>query len=254
MRKYAIVLGLVLLATSAVWAAAYSDTEQVSQTIKLEPGGTLRLHSFSGRVSITASDQPEVVINAVRHGTRWQLDHSRLDIHTNGANVVVVEATRRERAWYEFIGSGDALETEFDVRVPRKTNLDLSVFSALVNVEGVEGDHQVHGFSSRLSLTDTAGSIRAHTFSGAVVIGEKSWASDRNIQVDTFSGNVELQVPASATGTVSFNTFSGRLDSEVPLVLHSSTRRAVRAELGGGGNGSLRFKTFSGSVKINHQP
>jgi hypothetical protein len=38
----------------------------------------------------------------------------------------------------------------------------------------------------------------------------------------------------------------------MPLTLHTSSRRALKAELGGGGDGgSLRFKTFSGSVKID---
>jgi hypothetical protein len=37
----------------------------------------------------------------------------------------------------------------------------------------------------------------------------------------------------------------------MPLTMHSSSRRSVRAELGSGGGGTLRFKTFSGSVKID---
>jgi DUF4097 and DUF4098 domain-containing protein YvlB len=69
--------------------------------------------------------------------------------------------------------------------------------------------------------------------------------------VDTFSGNIELHLPDSARGTVSFNSFSGRLNSEMPLTMHTSSRRSLRAELGGGDGGTLRFKTFSGSVKIN---
>jgi len=50
---------------------------------------------------------------------------------------------------------------------------------------------------------------------------------------------------------VTFNSFSGRLNSELPLTLHTSSRRHLRAELGGGAGGTLRFKTFSGSVKID---
>jgi DUF4097 and DUF4098 domain-containing protein YvlB len=187
----------------------------------------------------------------VRRGTRAQLDRIRLDIHADGSNVVVIDANRRDRSWFEFSGRSSVVETDFDVKVPRRTNLDVSVFSAPVTVEGVEGSHKLHGFSSRLSLSDVAGSIQAHTFSGAVVIREKSWEPDQTIDVDTFSGNVELHVPESTRGTVTFNSFSGRLNSEMPLTLHSSRGRNLRAELGGGGNGTLRFKTFSGSVKID---
>jgi len=250
MRKYLLVFALLALATPAVWAA-FDETEHVNQTLEMEPGGTLRLRSFSGRVTITASDRPEVVIDAVRHGTRAQLNRIKLDIHTESSNVVVVDANRRDRSWFEFSGRSNVVDTDFDVKVPRRTNLDVSVFSAPVTVEGVEGSHKLHGFSSRLSLSDVVGSIQAHTFSGAVVIREKSWEPNQTIDVDTFSGSVELHVPERARGTVTFNSFSGRLNSEMPLTLHSSSRRNLRAELGSGGNGTLRFKTFSGSVKID---
>ena len=252
MRKYLLAFGLLALAAPAV-LAAFDETEHVTRTIQMAPGGTLRLKSFSGRVNITTSDRPEVTIAAVRHGTRDRLDRVKLDIHTEGSNVVAVDANHRDRSWswFEFTGRNNVVETDFDITVPRRTNLNVSVFSAPVTVDGVEGSHTLHSFSSRLSLSDVAGPIRAHSFSGSVVIRAKSWDSNQTIDVDTFSGNVELHVPETARATVSFNSFSGRLNSGMPLTLQSSSRRNVKAELGGGGNGMLRFKTFSGSVRID---
>jgi DUF4097 and DUF4098 domain-containing protein YvlB len=162
-----------------------------------------------------------------------------------------VDANRRDYSWFEFVGGNNVVETDFDIKVPRRTNLDISVFSSPVTVDAVEGSHKVNSFSGRLTLNDVAGPVRAHTFSGAVVIREKAWGDEQSIDVDTFSGDVELHVPDSARGSVSFNSFSGRLNSVMPLTLRSSSRRSLRAELGGGGNGRLRFKTFSGSVKID---
>jgi DUF4097 and DUF4098 domain-containing protein YvlB len=228
----------------------FDETEHVTRTIQLEPGGILRLKNFSGHVTITASDRPEAVIDAVRRASRTQLERVKLDIHTAGSNVVVVDANQRDRSWWDFASGNNIVETDFDIKVPRRTELDLSVFSSPVSITGVEGAHKVHGFSSPLVLTDVSGSVRAHTFSGSVTIREKSW-DNQTIDVDTFSGNIELHLPDTARGTVSFNSFSGRLDSEVPLTMHTSSRRALRAELGGGSGGTLRFKTFSGSVKID---
>ena len=252
MRKYLLVFAVCALAGSAV-LGAFDETDHVTRTIQMAPGGTLRLKNFSGRVMITASDRPEVAIEAVRRGTRDRLDRIKLDIHTDGSNVVVVDANHRDRSWswFEFTGRNNVVDTDFDIKVPRRTNLDVSVFSAPVTVDGVEGSHKVHSFSSRLSLSNVAGPIRAHSFSGSIMIREKSWEPNQTIDVDTFSGNVELHVPDNARGTVSFNSFSGRLNSGMPLTLQSSSRRNLKAELGGGGDGTLRFKTFSGSVKID---
>jgi hypothetical protein len=263
MRKYILAFALVAVAAPAIQATV-DETEHVNRTLRMDPGGTLRLKNFSGRVTITASDLPEVVIDAVRRAPRERLARIRLDIRTDGPNVVVVDANstptrlprwgprhRRDRFWFELVGGKHVVETDFDIKVPRRTNLNISVFSSPVTVEGIEGSHKVHSFSARLSLNDVVGPIRAHTFSGAVVIRERSWEPNQTIDVDTFSGNVELHVPESARASVSFNSFSGRLNSEMPLTLHNSSRRSVRADLGGGGGGRLRFKTFSGSVRID---
>jgi hypothetical protein len=251
MRILAAAFAVLALATPAHAAPRlFDETEHITRTIQLEPGGTLRLKNFSGRVTITATDRPEVVIDAVRRASRAQLERIKLDIRTSGSNVVMVDANQRDRSWWDFASGNNVVETDFDIKVPRRTQLDLSVFSSPVSVTGVEGSHKVHGFSSPLVLTDVAGSVRAHTFSGSVTIREKSW-DNPTIDVDTFSGNIELHLPDSARGTVSFNSFSGRLNSEMPLTMHTSSRRSLRAELGGGDGGTLRFKTFSGSVKID---
>ena len=73
------------------------------------------------------------------------------------------------------------------------------------------------------------------------------------MDVDTFSGNITLRVPEGARGRISFNSFSGRLNSDLPLTLRDGNRRSLRADLGAdaGSGGTLKFKTFSGSVRIN---
>jgi len=229
--------------------AAFEDTERVTRTIGLDSGGALRLKSFSGRVSITAADRAEVAIDALRHGSRSTLDDIKLDIDKNG-NTVNIDANRRQSGtwWWRH---RDVVETDFDIKVPRRTDLDVTVFSAPVNVHGVEGSHTVRTFSSRVVLDDVTGPVRAHSFSGRIEIRERSWSGDQSIDVDTFSGDIDLRLPDAARGTVTFNSFSGRLDSDLPLVLRTSSRRHLQAELGGGGDGTLRFKTFSGSVRIN---
>lgn len=250
MRKCILAFALFALAAPPL-DAALQEAERINRTVKLEPGGTLRLKNFSGRVTITASDQPDVVVEAVRRAPQRRLDRIRLDIHSEGSKVVVIDANRHERSWLEFMGGSNVVETDLDIRVPRRTDLDVAVFSSAVNVDAVEGSHKVHSFSGRLTLNDVAGPVRAHTFSGAVVIRQKAWTEEQTIDVDTFSGDVELHVPDSARGDVSFNSFSGELNSAMPLTIHSASRRSVRAELGGGGNSRLRFKTFSGTVKID---
>jgi hypothetical protein len=247
---------LVTLAVVGLRAAhdgaldSWEDTERFSRTLSLEPGGTLKLKSFSGHVNIVAGERNEVVIDAIRRATRERLEHITLDVHADG-HTVYIDANRHEPGWWHF--KNNVVSTDFDIKVPRRTNLDVNVFSAPVTVHGVEGSHRMGGFSSRISLEDVSGAVRAHTFSGPVEIHTKAWNEDSDMDVDTFSGNVTLRVPETARGMVTFNSFSGHLNSQLPLTLRNGNRRSLKAELGTGSDhgSTLRFKTFSGSVRID---
>jgi DUF4097 and DUF4098 domain-containing protein YvlB len=135
--------------------------------------------------------------------------------------------------------------------VPRRTNLDVRVFSSPVEIRGVDGAHNLHGFSSSLRLEDIAGPVQAHTFSGEVSIRARAWQPNQTIDVDTFSGSIDLHVPESARGDVRFHSFSGHLTSEMPLTLRKTSRRSVEGTFGGdSAGGAVNLKTFSGNVKI----
>jgi DUF4097 and DUF4098 domain-containing protein YvlB len=186
----------------------------------------------------------------LRHGSRDRLDNIKLDVHATGATVVI-EANRREPGWRSWLSHNNVVETDLDVKVPRKTDLQIQVFSSPVDVTGVEGSYDVHSFSGGIRLKDTTGRMRIHSFSGAIDIRAREWRTDQTIDVDTFSGGIDLHVPETAHGTINFHSFSGNLTSGMPLSLNSTSQRSVTATLGSGEGGSLRLKTFSGNVRID---
>ncbi len=230
--------------------AVAQETEHVSRTVALAPGGTLRLRNFSGHVVITGSDEPQVVVDAVRRASRDRLDRITLDVHLEGSTVVV-DANHKASSWADW-GHNNVVETDLDVRVPRRTDLDVNAFSSPVDVKGVEGACRLHTFSAPIRLDDPSGSVDAHTFSGSVEIRARVAADRQSIAVDTFSGSISLRVPQDAQGTVSFRSFSGHLTSDIPLTLDGTgSRRSLTGRLGSGGGATFRIKTFSGDLRIN---
>jgi hypothetical protein len=223
------------------------ETETVERTFPLQPGGELRLSTFSGRVTIRGTAAGEVVIKAVRRAPRERLDRVQLEVSQNGS-VITVDANQRTGDRRD--GDGDVVETDFDIEVPPQVDLHLRTFSAPVTVTGVSGEMDVEGFSSEIRLTDVAGPMRVKTFSGAVTLDARTWMDGDDLDVTTFSGGVGLRLPASVRGQVTFDGFSGTLDSDVPIALTSTSRRSVRGVLNGGGRSEFRFNTFSGSVRI----
>jgi DUF4097 and DUF4098 domain-containing protein YvlB len=203
------------------------DTETVDRTLPMPAGGTLRLKTFSGRVKITGGSGDQLVVHAIRRATRDRLDDIKLEI-TQSGTTIEVDANHRlvERR------NDNVVETDFEIQVPSKTKLDIKTFSAPVTVIGVSASQNIDGFSSE------------------VIIESTEFGDGNDIDVNTFSGDVRLRLPATAKGNIDFNSFSGHFESDLPVTLNSSSRRNFRGALNGGGAGDFRLKTFSGDVSI----
>src|SRR5262249_49329791 len=101
MRKYFFAFAICALAAGPALSAAQrwnGGTENVTQTAKLDPGGSLILRSFSGRGTITGPDAAEVVVNAVRRAPRERLNRIPPDAPPEGSNTVYIDANRREHS------------------------------------------------------------------------------------------------------------------------------------------------------------
>jgi DUF4097 and DUF4098 domain-containing protein YvlB len=220
---FALLFALVLAAP----AAAQRETETVDRTLTLQPGGRIKLNTFSGRVRISGASGDQVVIKAIRRATRDRLDDIKLEI-TQSGNSIEIDANHRlvERR------NDNVVETDFDIQVPSRTELDIKTFSAPVTITGVNGRLNVDSFSASIRIEAT------------------EWAADNDVDVQTFSGGITLRMPDSARGQLAFNSFSGSFESDLPVTLQSSSRRNFRGALNGGGSAEFRLKTFSGDVSI----
>lgn len=217
-------LGALALASPVAARAEQKETERVDRTAQIRAGGQLKLKNFSGHVTITGSNRADVAIHAVRRATRDRLDHIKLDVQENGSDVTV-DANRRDSDWRD--RDNNVVETDFDIEVPIETSVDVDVFSSDVTVTGVRGKQRVKTFSGDVNLSG----------------GEQS------VNAETFSGKIDVQIPQGTSAAVDFDSFSGALRTDVPMVYKSSSRRHVRAEIGAGGT-DYYFKTFSGDVRI----
>src|SRR4026209_1065124 len=122
MKRFAFVFAFLALAGSA-----RAETEHFTRTLKLTAGGTLRRRGFAGRVTITAADGDAVTVDAMRRGNRDWLGRTKLEMYTEGsATIVVKDDQSTHSSWFDWPRRSNIGETDFDIRVPRKTNLDLN--------------------------------------------------------------------------------------------------------------------------------
>lgn len=227
MAASALVLTLALPA-----AAAQKETETVDRTVTIGDRGTLELKNFSGDVRIAGTGGGDVVIHAVRRASRERLERIRLDIQSSGSTVKI-------QANHQPDGNRDdrdnVVETDFDIQVPYGTKLNLSSFSGKLDVRGVTGQ------------------IEAGTFSGRIEIDVASAQELPQLKAETFSGDIEARLPATASGQVRFNSFSGSVRSDLPISMTRSRggrHSDISGQIGSGSGPTLEFKTFSGDLTI----
>jgi DUF4097 and DUF4098 domain-containing protein YvlB len=206
-------------------AAEPRDTERFDRTVSFHDGGRLKLKNFSGSITISGTSGGNVVIHAIRRATRDRLDHIHLDVAVD-ASEVTIDANRRDDDMDN--ENNNVVETEFEIDVPFHTELDVKAFSSDVHVHDVAGRQYIHTFSGGLDVKDATGPF----------------------DLETFSGNIEVALAPAAGGRVTFDSFSGDLRSDLPLMFQSSSRKHFRAELGNRSDVELHFKTFSGDVRI----
>ena len=220
---------LLLAITASPALAGQKETETIDRTAPIGANGSLKLKNFSGDVRITGTNSHEVVIHAVRRAKREQLDNIKLEVTTSGTSVEI-EANKRVAGWRD--KNDNVVETDFDIKVPYGTELDL------------------YSFSGRIDVTGVRANINAETFSGDVMLDVASAAELPALTGETFSGNIRVKVPDSASGRVEFNSFSGSVESAVPISMTSNRRRNVSGDIGSGTGPTLKFKTFSGDLRI----
>lgn len=220
---------LVLALAASPAAAGQKETETVDRTVAIGANGTLKLKNFSGDVRIAGTSGSEVVVHAVRRATRERLDNIKLEITSSG-NAVSIEANKRDENWRD--KNNNVVETDFDIKVPYGTQLNL------------------YSFSGRIDVTGVTANINAETFSGDVMLDVASASQLPALSGETFSGDIRVKVGGNASGRVEFNSFSGSVESDLPISMRSNRRRNVSGDIGSGNGPTLNFKTFSGDLRI----
>jgi hypothetical protein len=204
------------------------ETEVVERTVTLPSNGTVRIKNFSGEIRVTAGSGRDVVVRATRRAPRQTLDRVKLDVTASGSTVTI-DANRQEAGSER--RNNNVVDTQMTISVPASADLDIDAFSSDVVVDGLEGDQRIKTFSGTITVDGLRGEIDAQTF----------------------SADIRVTISSTSKGNVSFSTFSGSLDSDVPISTMSSGRRRnnnIEGTLSGGAGPRLRFHTFSGDVEL----
>ncbi len=287
--KRAVVTGAVLSAivggAAAVHAVAfdpYDEPDGGTPHLKHEQvfssGSTLRIANPNGYIVVRSWDRDYLVVKAVKHlesgasplrrliGTdpdaSRMFDEIRLSVRATDSGVSVQTHLPAELPEH-------TVRVQYDVMVPRHTNLDLETDNGHITVMDVNGDVRACSGNGKVSLSNVYGAAQVRTSNGNVqcrrVSGKITGRAENGsidlvhnnrvplTQIDcaTQNGTINLELRDVPEFLLDARTDNGRVSTnfvDTPKILRIRPGH-VQGQSGTGGP-SIRLVTASGGIRI----
>jgi len=185
-----------------------------------------------------------------------------LELDAVSADILVSGISASDRLKMDSV-SGDA-DVEADTgRLDINTVSGDVVFSGQAdraNADSVSGDLRLQGLSGDLNIETVSGDVkvsesRLRQIDGGTVSGDLEFivelVGNATVDVESMSGEVTLDLPASLSATVNAESFSGSLHADFPvdIIDESGPGSRMRGKLGSG-DARIEIESFSGDVRL----
>ncbi len=112
----------------------------------------------------------------------------------------------------------------------------------------IEGDIKIRSNSATINIAQEKGSLDLTTITGDVSIQSNVYTG-RDCFVTTESGNINLKLPSSLSGTLQISSELGNIKTEMPIIIESISRDKLVGQLGVGGV-KIELKSTTGDVTV----
>ena len=221
--------------------AAMAGT-RIEKKLDLSSGGTFRLDTDSGSVSIVgeSSDGAEVVLTSKRDDIE---EHFKLSFDDSG-NEVRVRVERRGSRVFNWFRSGPSMH--FEVKVPKDVRVFIDTSGGRIELEALDDDVDLNTSGGSITVEDVRGKVVADTSGGAIRVREV-WG---DVRADTSGGSISI---SKIDGNVVADTSGGSISMD-------DVSGDIVADTSGGGisieeaGGSVRADTSGGPVTVAFSP
>lgn len=260
-RPFSTWLGLTLGACAAllfnVAVARASDdqavvTEEFHQTYTLNANGRVELQNINGAVHITAWDQNQVKVDAIKRAEDQQDlkdEEIVVDAHADSISIQT-KYHQRENSWRNSHHRG--AEVEYTLTVPRSVRLDeIKLINGGLDVSGVTGEVRASCINGKLEARGLAGELKLATINGPLDAELERVAT--SVELSSVNGPLHLTLPSDAKARIEATTVHGGIENNFGL--HTNNHRWVghdlHGELGGGG-AHISLRNVNGPIEVHH--
>lgn len=191
-------------------------TERISFSDKSRPG-TLKINIPTAEIEVQGTDGDEIVVTSSldKKGAPKVDDEGFRRLDQEVAFELVENnnvATLRISGGNPWFASG----AEFEIRVPRNTNLSIKTQSGDgIEIDDVDGDIDISTTSGEIDLENIGGAVVANTMSGRIT-AEFKRAPKKNVSLTATNGGVTLALPENAAANLRMRTLNGTIRTNFP--------------------------------------
>lgn len=268
-------------------AIAMAVPQQTDTTLSVRPGGRLEVDNYAGSVTVRSWNRNDVRVQAT-HSARAEVEIDqtgntvRIDAGGPSGPVTVRYTISVPKS---FRVSVDGVDTDVDVegidgdinvetvegdvtirsingRVQAesvsgfvtvdgvKGAVQVSATSESVRVSNVTGELQVEAVNGGISMTKIVSShVMAETVNGSIVLG--STVEDGGAySLSTTNGTITMAIPERTNASLEVSTFSGKLDTTLPLTMDKRKSGGSYSFRIGSGSARIEIEAFSGNVRL----
>lgn len=203
----------------------------------------------NGSVTFYGWDRNEVLVRAIVEtwaDTRGDAEAvaKEVTIETDGDRIRSDGPLNRRHAFWS---------VNYEVWVPRRTNLDAHTHNGGVSVEGVEGRMELRAVNGGIALRQAAGDIRGRTTNGGVTayLDGQTWRGT-GLDLETRNGGVVLEIPRGYSAELETGSVNGSMNIDFPITVQGYIGRRIHTKLGNGGP-RVRATTTNGGVRIRER-
>lgn len=261
MRKlHAAAVAYALSAAVAFPAAAAPPSRDVSKTLPLSAGESVRVDTYKGSVKVTTWDQAEVSVEArietddscgsAERQAKW-VAQTRVVIERVPGGVTITsdyDALEESTSWW---GNCTARPfVRYTIRMPKTAALKIKDYKSDLIVKELAADLDVDTYKGRLDVVGLAGGLHVETYKGEVNAAFARVVGD--VHAETYKGSIVLHLPGAAAFELSADagrkgTF--RSDFPAPASTGSSRHLVVRGAVNGGGP-RVTLRSDKGSLAV----
>ncbi len=239
---------LVVAASIVVLRAEQDLREEFHQTYPLAAGGRVSLHNVNGSVHVTAWDQNQVKVDAVKRArTQEALKEVEIVVEAR-ADAVEIRTKYPEHSGLH----SDSASVDYTLSVPRQARLDeIKTVNGAIEIAGTAAEVRAGSVNGGVTGRQLTGEVELSTVNGRVE-AEVDRLAGKPISLKSVNGAVALRLPQDAGARLSASTVHGSIDSDFDLTVRHigfGPGRDVETVIGKGGP-DVKLRTVNGSIRL----